>query len=106
MQSAASKNELDTIVKENDKVVVDMWAPWCPPCRAFSPMFEASAQNNKDGVVYVKVNIQDASDVATALDVRSIPTILYFKNGKEVGRNSGLPESVEVFDEGLKERLE
>lgn len=70
-------------------IVVDMWAPWCSPCRAFAPTFEASSGNYAGKVVFVKLNTDDNQQTANQLGIQGIPTVLVFKNGKEVARQSG-----------------
>lgn len=90
MQSVNSLDELQSVLSKNNKVVVDLWAPWCGPCVAFSPRFEKMANDNPE-VVFVKVNVDTAGDVGNQFNVRGIPTILFFKNGVEVDRSVGAP---------------
>lgn len=75
-------------------VVADFWAPWCGPCRSFSPTFSKVADTLKDQIVFIKVNTEMDPSASQHYGVRGIPTIALFKNGKEVDRQSGaLPES-------------
>ncbi len=70
-------------------VVVDVWAPWCGPCRSFAPTFEEASRQFSDKVVFVKLNSDENPRMSNSLGVRGIPTILMFKNGKELTRQSG-----------------
>ncbi|BDQ04536.1 MAG: thioredoxin [Candidatus Dojkabacteria bacterium] len=70
-------------------VVVDMYADWCGPCRALSPILEELSQK-VDGVTFAKLNVDDSSDIAMEYGVMSIPTVIIFKDGKEQKRIIGL----------------
>jgi len=71
-------------------VIVDVWAPWCGPCRAFAPTFEEFSQKYIGKFVFAKLNSDDNQHVSGQLGIRSIPTILVYKNGHEVTRQSGM----------------
>ncbi len=75
---ALTKENFESIVTGNDMVIVDFWAPWCAPCRAFGPTFEASSEKHAD-VVFAKVNTEDEPELAGAFNVRSIPTLMFFR---------------------------
>lgn len=70
-------------------VIVDVWAPWCGPCRAFAPTFEATASRNTDRFVFAKINSEDNQRFPNSLGIRGIPTLIVFKNGKEIARQAG-----------------
>src|SRR5690606_19317797 len=75
-------------------VVVDFWAPWCGPCRQFAPTFEAASQALEPRARLVKVNTEDQPGLAQRYGIRSIPTLMIFRDGREVARVSGaLPAS-------------
>ena len=77
-----AQNFVDT-VKNNEVAVVDFWAPWCGPCRMIAPIIEELAEEYKDkGVAIGKVNTDEAPEIAAQFGIRSIPTVLFFKNGE------------------------
>ena len=86
MQELTSKEFQDTIAKGN--AVIDFWAPWCGPCRMMAPVFEETGKEHK-GTVFAKVNVDENNDIAGAMAVRGIPTIIFFKDGQEIGRHVG-----------------
>ena len=73
-----TKNNFELVVSGNDLVVVDFWAPWCAPCRAFAPTFDKASEQHAD-VVFAKVNTEEEQEVAGAFNIRSIPTLMVFR---------------------------
>ena len=69
-------------------VLVDLWAPWCGPCRMLGPVLKKIAEKKED-VQIVKLNIDDAKDLTKDLNVATIPTMILFKDGEEIGRKMG-----------------
>ena len=70
-------------------VLVDVWAPWCGPCRSMAPMFERAAQQLEPGVRLLKLNSDKAPSVSSRLGISGIPTLLLMRKGREVARTSG-----------------
>ena len=73
-----TKENFEQVVTSNPTVVVDYWAPWCGPCRGFAPVFERVAEANPD-VVFAKVNTDDEQEIASHFQIRSIPTLMVFR---------------------------
>jgi len=74
-----TKENFEQVVTSNGTVIVDYWAPWCGPCRGFAPVFERVAQANPD-VVFAKVNTDDEQEIAQHFQIRSIPTLMVFRD--------------------------
>ena len=73
-----TKDNFEAVVTGNAVVIVDFWAPWCAPCRAFAPTFEQASEQHAD-VVFAKVNTEEEQEVAGAFNIRSIPTLMVFR---------------------------
>ena len=71
----------DQWLTENPRAIVDVWAPWCGPCKAFSPIFEAESATH-DAIAFGKINADDQQKIAARLKIRSLPTLIGFKNGQ------------------------
>jgi thioredoxin 2 len=83
-------DKLDIVLNHTGiPVLVDCWAPWCAPCRAFAPIFEQAAQQLEPKLRLAKLNTEAEPEVANRWGIRSIPTLILFKNGKEAQRVSG-----------------
>jgi len=75
---ALTQDNFDQVVNGNDMVVIDFWAPWCGPCKGFAPVFEAASEKHGD-IVFAKVNTEEQQELAAAFNIRSIPTLMLFR---------------------------
>ena len=88
-----SKENFEEVVTTNPIVVVDFWAPWCGPCKGFAPVFEGASEQHQD-VVFGKVNTDDEKEIAGAFGIRSIPTLMVFRERVLLFQQAGaLPAS-------------
>jgi thioredoxin 1 len=85
-----TEKELQEKIKNGEKIIVEMWAPWCGPCRIMKPVFEKVAENNQTDVQMFTMNIDENRSVAIDYGVRSIPTIKVFNNGNVVDTKVGV----------------
>jgi thioredoxin 1 len=85
-----TKENFEDIVKNNKIVVVDFWAPWCGPCRMIAQTIEELSEEYKDkGVVVGKINTDEQQELAMQFGIRSIPTVLFIKDGQIVDQMIG-----------------
>lgn len=83
------KNFKDEILNNNGITIVDFWAPWCGPCKMFGPIFENSSKKYNN-IKFCKFNVdEDINNLSKEYGIMSIPTIIIFKDGKEIKRNIG-----------------
>lgn len=69
----------DDTIRDNEMVLIDFWAEWCGPCRSFAPTYAAAAEENPD-IVFAKVDTEDQQELAGAFGIRSIPTLMIFRD--------------------------
>jgi thioredoxin 1/thioredoxin 2 len=88
-----TKENFDKTIEDNSIVVLDFWAQWCGPCRAFGPTFEAASEKHTD-IVFGKINTDEEQELAAAFGIRGIPTIAVFRDKIPLFMQSGaLPAS-------------
>jgi thioredoxin 1 len=71
-------DNIQEVVATNDIVIIDFWAPWCAPCRSFAPTFEAASEECSE-IVFAKLNTEEHQDIAASFNIRSIPTLMVFR---------------------------
>ena len=84
-----NKDNFAATIEGNDVVLIDFWADWCAPCQRFSPIYEEASGRHED-VVFAKLDTEENQDIAAALEIQSIPTLMGFRDGALVFRQSGL----------------
>lgn len=85
-----STQEFDDLLKENRYVLVDFWATWCAPCRMVAPVIEKIADNYSEKVVVAKVDVDDQEELAIRYGIQTIPTIIFYKEGKIASKEIGV----------------
>ncbi len=88
----------EEVEKEEKTVLVDFWAPWCPPCRMIAPVLEEIDAEMSDKVKITKVNVDENPDLSKKFGVMSIPTLLLFKDGEVVNKMSGFMPKAQLVE--------
>jgi thioredoxin 1 len=91
----------DKVVASKTPVMVDFWAPWCAPCKLAEPVLEELSEAYKDKLAITKLNVDENAQLASQYDVMSIPTTILFKEGKEIGRQTGFAGK-QAFEDLIK----
>ena len=97
MAKHLTKDNFDKTLETSLPVLVDCWAPWCGPCKMLSPVIEEASTKLEGKAVVGKVCVDDERELAQKFSVMSIPTIIVFKDGKEIDRSVGYIELDEVI---------
>ena len=99
-----TNENFNSTIENNDVVIVDFWAPWCGPCRMFAPTFEAVSEQYPN-VVFAKLNTEDQQELAAAFNIRSIPTLMVFREKVIIFTQAGmLPKA--GFEQVVQKSLE
>lgn len=80
---------VEQMIRDNETLIIDFWAPWCGPCRAFKPVFEAAAERHAD-ITFAACNTEEEQELAGAFGIRSIPTLMVFRQGVLVFNQPGM----------------
>ena len=91
-----TKDNFEQVISDNDFVIIDFWAPWCGPCRSFAPTYEKVSGDHPD-IVFAKINTEDEQGIAAHFNIRSIPTLMIFREKVIIFSQPGaLPEPMLV----------
>ncbi|MDP4110341.1 MAG: thioredoxin [Bacillota bacterium] len=90
-------DDFENIIKSENPVLVDFWAPWCGPCRMLAPVLEDVNEKLKNEVTIGKLNVDEESAIAARYGVLSIPTMIVFEKGEVINRLVGLRSADEIF---------
>jgi thioredoxin 1 len=98
MEVTITSENLSTLKKGDQPLVVDFWATWCGPCRMVAPIIEELAEAYAGKVVIGKCDVEDNEDLAAEFGIRNIPTILFFKGGEVVNKLVGAQPKAKIED--------
>jgi thioredoxin 1 len=85
----ATNTNFDELLQDSKLVIVDFWATWCGPCRMLSPILDEVEEEMPEQIKVVKVNVDDADEIANRFRIMSIPTLIFFKEGQMVDKTVG-----------------
>lgn len=94
--------EFYELIKASDLAIVYFWAPWCNPCKKFAPYYEQCAQNISVPMKKIDIDNDNLSEIAINYGIQSIPTLIAFSKGVEIGREIGVPDDLEGFVNSFK----
>ena len=89
MAKVATNTNFNELIADSKLVIVDFWATWCGPCRMISPILDELEEEMADKISVVKVNVDDADEIAAQYRIMSIPTLLFIKDGQIVDKTVG-----------------
>lgn len=97
MEKVIDNQNVAEVLNSASVVMVDFWATWCGPCRMLAPTVDEIASEMEGKMVVAKCNVDDADEVAMQFGIRSIPTLLFFKNGELVDRHVGVASKNDIL---------
>jgi len=97
MKHIKTQAEFEALIKENNNVIIDFYATWCGPCKMLAPIFEQVAAE-KENVTFVKVDVDEAGELANLFGITSIPTVVYIKNEKMALRELGFKPKAAILE--------
>ena len=91
------KSSFNDIINSNQPVLVDFYADWCGPCKMLAPILKEVKRELKDSIKIVKIDVDKNESLSSKYQVRGVPTLLLFKNGKQLWRQSGVLQKDEII---------
>ena len=96
MTEVTSENFQQEVMQSGIPVFIDLWAPWCAPCRMTTPIFETVSHDFENQVKFVKMDVDKSPEIAEKYNIQAVPTFLLISNGEEVGRKTGVISKSEM----------
>jgi thioredoxin 1 len=97
------ENKFYTLINDNKPVLVDFYATWCGPCQMLSPVLKQVKDNLGERITIIKIDTDKNQELASKYNVRGVPTMILFKNGKQLWRQSGLLTKEQILGNIIKE---